>query len=307
MTDIVFMGTPEFALPVLSALIAQHHVVGVVTQPDRPAGRSKEPQFSPVKQLALAHEIPVFQPVKIRQPDAIAELKRWQADVYVVAAFGQILPQTLLDIPAHGSINVHASLLPRWRGAAPIQAVIRAGDSQSGITIMKMDAGLDTGPILSQRAIPLAADETAATLHDKLATLGADLLIETLPGYLEGRIQPQPQDDSKSTYAPMLKKEEGLIDWTQPAEQIERQIRAFTPWPGSFTTWNGQQLKILQAQVAAGTAAPGQVIPFGESAAVGTAKDLLVLQQVQMAGRKAMPAADFLRGYGEFSRSQLGS
>ena len=190
------MGTPDFAVPALQRLIAHYDVIGVVTQPDRPAGRSRKLQMSPVKQVALAADIPVFQPEKLRRPEAIEELKQWQPDFYVVAAFGQILPQAVLDIPPHGSINIHASLLPRWRGAAPIQAVIRAGDAETGITIMRMDAGLDTGPILSQRAIPLAPDETGQSLHDKLADLGGDLLIETLPGYLSGDLQPQPQDDS---------------------------------------------------------------------------------------------------------------
>ncbi|MBZ0303785.1 MAG: methionyl-tRNA formyltransferase, partial [Anaerolineae bacterium] len=202
MAEIVFMGTPDFAVPVLRALIEHHTVIGVVTQPDRPAGRSRQIQASPIKTLALSHHIPVFQPEKIRHPEAIAELEQWQPDVYIVAAFGQILPQRVLDIPPHGSINVHASLLPRWRGAAPIQAVIRAGDAETGITIMKMDAGLDTGPILSQRTIPITPDETGASLHDKLAEVGAALLIDTLPDYLDGAIQPQAQDETLVTYAP---------------------------------------------------------------------------------------------------------
>jgi methionyl-tRNA formyltransferase len=301
------MGTPDFALPALKALIAHHELVGVVTQPDRPAGRSKTPQFSPVKNTALAHGIPVFQPEKIRRAEAITDLERWQADVYIVAAFGQILPQTVLDIPEYGSLNIHGSLLPRWRGAAPIQAAVRAGDAQSGITIMKMDAGLDTGPILSQRAVTLAPDETAASLHDRLAVLGAELLIETLPAYIEGRIQPQPQEDSQATYAPTLKKEEGRIDWSLPATQIERQIRAFTPWPGSFSTWDGQQIKILAAGVVPGKADPGQVVAYEEAVAVGTGEALLALTRLQMAGRKAMSVTDFLRGNQHFSHSQLGT
>ena len=186
MATIVFMGTPDFSVPILQALIDKHTVMGVVTQPDRPAGRKQQVQMSPIKQLALQHGIPVLQPEKLRRPEAIAELNQWQPDVYVVAAFGQILPQSVLDIPKHGSINVHASLLPRWRGAAPIQASIREGDAQTGVTIMKMDAGLDTGPMLRMRAIPITPDETGQSLHDKLSTLGADLLMETLPDYLNG-------------------------------------------------------------------------------------------------------------------------
>src|SRR5690606_21327697 len=207
MANVVFMGTPDFAVPALKLLIQHHNVLGVVTQPDRPAGRSRQVQMSPVKQVALDAGIPVFQPEKIRRPEAIEELRQWSPDVYVVAAFGQILPQTVLDIPPHGSVNIHASLLPRWRGAAPIQAAIRAGDTETGITIMKMDAGLDTGPILRQQAIPIAPDETGQSLHDKLAALGGNLLIETLPGYLSGEIQPQPQDDSLATLAPRIQKE----------------------------------------------------------------------------------------------------
>ena len=307
MAKVVFMGTPDFATAALTALIAQHEVIGVVTQPDRPAGRQRQPQPSPIKTLALAHHIPVFQPEKIRRPEAIAELQKWQADVYVVAAFGQILPQTVLDIPPHGSLNIHASLLPRWRGAAPIQAAIRAGDSQSGITIMKMDAGLDTGPILSKAVVPLAPDETGQSLHDRLSRVGADLLIATLPGYLNGSIKPKPQNDSLATYAPMIKKAEGEIDWQQFAFVIERLIRAFTPWPGTYTNWNGEQLKILSADVIAGSASPGQVIVKGERIAVGTGDDLLAPTQVQLAGRKALPIDEFVKGRPDFRQAALGT
>jgi methionyl-tRNA formyltransferase len=307
LADIVFMGTPDFAVPVLRRLIANHRVIGVVTQPDRPAGRGKQIQVSPVKQVALDTGIPVFQPEKIRRPEAVEILKQWTPDVYVVAAFGQILPQTVLDIPPHGSVNVHASLLPRWRGAAPIQAVIRAGDAETGITIMRMDAGLDTGPMLRQRAIPLAPDETGASLHDKLAELGGELLIETLPGYLDGSIQPQPQNDSLATLAPRIQKEEGHIDWTQTAAKIERTVRAFTPWPGTFTLWNGQQVKILSGHVIEGSAAPGQVVNArGEAAAIGTGAGLYVPDRLQLQGRKPVTLAEFLRGYDQFVGAQLG-
>jgi methionyl-tRNA formyltransferase len=224
MAKIVFMGTPEFAIPTLKALIAHHDVLGVVTQPDRPAGRSGEIRQPPVKKLALVDAIPVLQPAKIRKPEAIEELKRWRPDVYIVAAFGQILPQEVLDIPSHGSINVHASLLPRWRGAAPIHAAIRAGDDKAGVTIMKMDAGLDTGPMLSSGSLKILSDDTAQSLHDKLAQLGADLIINTLPGYLSGSIEPQPQPEEGITYAPQIKKDEGEIDWTQSAVSIERLV-----------------------------------------------------------------------------------
>ncbi len=307
MAKVVFMGTPEFAVAALTALIEKHEVIGVVTQPDRPAGRQRQLQQSPIKTLAQAHSIPVFQPEKIRQAEAIAELQQWQADVYVVAAFGQILPQTVLDLPLHGSLNIHASLLPRWRGAAPIQAAIRAGDPDSGITIMKMDAGLDTGPVLSKAVVPLEPDETGQSLHDKLATLGAELLIATLPGYLDGSIRPQPQDDEMATYAPMMKKADGEIYWRESADAIERLVRAFTPWPGTYTTWNGEQLKIRRATVAVGRAAPGQVVTSPAGIAVGTGDELLIPKLVQLAGRKALPLAEFVKGRPDFSQAVLGT
>ncbi|MAS33083.1 MAG: methionyl-tRNA formyltransferase [Anaerolineaceae bacterium] len=307
MADIVFMGTPDFALPILNALIEHHTVSGVVTQPDRPAGRKRQMQPSPIKKLALAHDIPVFQPEKIRREEAIEALKQWQPDVYVVAAFGQILPQTVLDLPPHGSINVHASLLPRWRGAAPIHAAIRVGDSETGITIMKMDAGLDTGPILTQRVLPIAPDETGQSLHDKLAVLGADLLIDTLPSYLAGQITPQPQVDAQATYAPTIRKEEGQIDWTQDATVIERLIRAFTPWPGTYTTWQGQTLKILAAGTRPGNAQPGAVIEQNGEIVIGTGQGLLLPTKLQLAGRSAMTIEEFSRGRTDFINSVLGS
>ena len=296
MADVVFMGTPEFALPSLRALIARHRVTGVVTMPDRPAGRGLAPRFSPVKQLALEHGLPVLQPRSLRRDDAIDALGRWRADVYVVAAFGHILPQRVLDMPAHGSLNVHASLLPRWRGAAPIQAAIRAGDTHSGISIMLMEAGLDSGPVLAQQAVRLAPDETAQSLHDRLALLGAALLSTSLPDWLEGRLTAQRQDEALVTLAPQLRKEDGRIDWSQPAQTIERQIRAFTPWPGSFTTWDGRQLKILEAAMASGSAKPGAVVARDGDIAIGTGAGLLLPRRLQLAGRRAQASVDFLRG-----------
>jgi methionyl-tRNA formyltransferase len=300
MATVVIMGTPDFAVPTLKALIQHDQVIGVVTQPDRPAGRGGQIQQSPIKQLALAHHIPVFQPEKLRRQEAIEELKQWQPDVYVVAAFGQILPQSVLDIPPHGSVNVHGSLLPRWRGAAPIHAAIRAGDAETGITIMKMDAGLDTGPMLAKRAIPIALDETGQSLHDKMALLGAELLVETLPGYLSGAIQPQPQDDSLATFAPQIEKAEGRIDWKQNAAAIERLVRAFTPWPGTFTFWQGRQLKIHAGTTAAGSALRGQVIDVAGNVAIGTGDGLFVPIEVQLEGKKRVSIADFVNGYGDF-------
>lgn len=305
MANVVFMGTPDFAVPALKLLIQHHNVLGVVTQPDRPAGRSRQVQMSPVKQVALDAGIPVFQPEKIRRPEAIEELRQWSPDVYVVAAFGQILPQTVLDIPPHGSVNIHASLLPRWRGAAPIQAAIRAGDTETGITIMKMDAGLDTGPILRQQAIPIAPDETGQSLHDKLAALGGNLLIETLPGYLSGEIQPQPQDDSLATLAPRIQKEEGHIDWTQPAVHIERTVRAFTPWPGTYSLWNGKQLKIHSGEIGEGNLETGRVAESRGRIAIGTGDGLFLPTRVQLEGRSAVSIDDFVRGHSDFVGAKL--
>jgi len=310
MTRVVFMGTPDFAVPPLRALLdsLDFTVVGVVTQPDRPSGRGKALQQSPVKQLAVTDGIPIIQPEKLREPGAFAQLQEWQPEMIVVAAFGQILRQNVLDLPRFGCINVHASLLPRWRGAAPIQAAIRAGDAQTGITIMVMEAGLDTGPMLSQRAIPISPDDTGQTLHDKLAELGGPLLIETLRGYIRGEIPPQPQDESQQTYAPMLKKEEGLIDWTQSAEAIDRQARAFDPWPGTFTLWKGQTLKVLAGKALQGKAKPGHVTKTPDGLiAVGTGDGLFALKRIQLAGRPATAIADFVNGHTEFASAQLGT
>lgn len=306
MAKIVFMGTPEFAVQTLHALIAHHNVIGVVTQPDRPAGRGNEVKMSPIKHVALAHNIPVFQPEKIRKLEAIEQLSQWDADAYVVAAFGQILSQRLLDIPRYGSINVHASLLPRWRGAAPIHAAIRAGDEETGITIMKMDAGLDTGPMLMHRAIPIAKDETGQSLHDKLAQLGADLLIEALDKYLKGDIAPIPQPEDGVTIAPQIQKEEGRIDWSQPAIVLERLVRAFTPWPGTYTMWDGKQLKIHHADVGMAQGAIGQVSNINGRIAIGTVEGVFYPLEVQLEGKKRVSIDEFVRGYPAFIGAQLG-
>lgn len=303
MAKVVFMGTPDFAVPSLQTLITHHEVIGVVTQPDRPAGRGNDLRPSPIKVLAQQHNLPVIQPEKLRH--VYDTLKSWQADVFVVAAFGQILPQSVLDLPTHGCVNVHGSLLPRWRGAAPIHAAIRAGDAETGITIMRMDAGLDTGPMLRKRAIPILPTETAQTLHDKMAQLGADLLAETLPDYLAGQITPEPQNSDLVTYAPQIEKQEGLIDWTQSAVSIERLVRAFTPWPGTYTFWQGKQLKIHSGRVSTGQAAPGQIIAHEGGCAIGTGEGLYVPTELQLEGKKRVSASDFLRGYLEFVGSTL--
>lgn len=306
MATIVFMGTPDFAVPALNLLIQHHTVLAVVTQPDRPAGRNRQLQTSPVKQAAEAAAIPVFQPEKIRRADAIETLRQWPADLFIVAAFGQLLPQTVLDLPRFGSLNIHASLLPRWRGAAPIQAAVRAGDASSGITIMRMDAGLDTGPILTQRAIALSPDETSASLHDKLAVIGGQLLIETLPGYLDGTIRAQPQDDALATLAPRIQKDEGRLDWSRPASEIDRAVRAFTPWPGTFTFWQGKLLKVLAGMPESGHANPGQVTLRNGALAIGTGDGVYLPSRLQLEGRAAVGAAEFVRGYPTFVSAQLG-
>lgn len=301
-TKIVFMGSPEFAVPTLQALVGKFNVVGVVTQPDRPAGRGRKLTPPPIKSLAEEYGLPVIQPPRLRQPDAIEQLHNWKPDVIVVAAFGQILRPQVLDLPPQGCINVHASLLPRWRGAAPIRAAILHGDSQTGVTIMRMDAGIDTGPILSQRAIPIEAGDNAETLGEKLARIGADLLIETLPGFLVGQISPTPQEDGLATYAPMLEKADGELDFKRSAVELERQVRAFYPWPGAFThIWQGELLKILRASVVRisdldRTLEPGRRTVYHSLPAIGAVGGLLVLEEVQPAGKKPMDGGVFLRG-----------
>lgn len=294
---IVFMGSPDFALPVLAALEGNFSVVGVVTQPDRPAGRGRELTPPPVKVLTRELGLPVIQPKNLRQPEALEQLQDWDPEVIVVAAFGQILRPNVLDLPPHGCVNVHASLLPRWRGAAPIQAAILHGDETTGVTIMKMDPGVDTGPILAQEPIPISPTDTAGTLSPKLAQLGADLLVETLPGYLSGDIEPKPQDDSQATYAPMLKKSDGELDFSETAEVLARKVRAYNPWPGTFTFLNQQRLKIHRAHpVDAEAISPGQSTIYQDLPAIGTRSGLLVLDEVQPAGKKPMPGEVFLHG-----------
>jgi methionyl-tRNA formyltransferase len=297
---IVFMGSPDFALPVLQALHENYSLVGVVTQPDRAAGRGRELKSPPVKTLAQELGIPVIQPEKLRQPEALEQLRAWSPDVIVVAAFGQILRQEVLELPPFGCLNVHASLLPRWRGAAPINAAILHGDEETGVTIMKMDAGLDTGPILSQRAVRIAPDETAGSLFGKLSALGADLLLDTLPGYLGGQIAPHPQPEEGVTYAPMLKKEEGQLGFAQPAEELARKVRAFNPWPGTYFEWDGNLLKVHRAGTGPGKGREGQRLVVNGLPAVGTSDGLLVLEEVQPAGKKPMSGRAFLAGAREW-------
>jgi len=305
MTKIVFMGSPEFALPSLRALAGAYDVVGVVTQPDRASGRGREVKMPPVKTLALELGLPVMQPEKLRAPDAMEKLRAWSPDLIVVAAFGQILKQDVLDLPRFGCLNVHASLLPRWRGAAPINAAILHGDEETGVTIMQMDAGLDTGAMLAKRAMRLPPDGTAGTVTSTLSHLGADLLIETLPRWFAGEIQPEPQDDLLSTYAPMMKKEEGRLDFTRDVNELERQVRALNPWPGAFMDFDGATLKIHRAHVRqtsslalefVNNAEAGQRLIVENQPAVGARGGVLILNEVQPAGKKSMSGKSFLAG-----------
>lgn len=305
MVKIVFMGTPEFSVPTLKALADAYEVIGVVTQPDRPAGRSREPVPPPVKVAATSLGLPVMQPERLRNPDTLAQLKHWPADLYVVAAFGQILPQAVLDIPRLGGLNVHASLLPRWRGASPIQHAIMAGDTRTGVTIMKMDAGLDTGPILTTREIDIAPDETSATLHDKLSKLGAELLIPTIKGYVEGAIVPRPQPEEGVTLAPPIRKDDGRIDWSASAETIDRMVRAFTPWPGTFTMWRGRLIKVLSGHVERGNLPAGCVDVVDGRMLVGTGAGVYAPTRLQMAGRQALDVRAFVNGQPEIDGDML--
>jgi methionyl-tRNA formyltransferase len=293
---ILFMGSPVFAVPALRFLAEYYSVVGVVTQPDRPAGRGRELAAPPVKLAASQLGLPLLQPETSRDPDVLAQLTAWRPDVILVAAFGMILRSNVLDLAPFGCLNIHASLLPRWRGAAPIQACLLAGDIESGVTIMKLDAGVDTGPLLSQRTIRLNEDETAGSLLPKLAELGTELLRDTLPGYLSGQTLPQPQDEILASYAPMLKKEDGWLDPTQSAENLARRVRAFNPWPGTYLLLNEQPFKVHAAHPEAGNFQPGQRITFKGKPAISTSTGLLVLDEVQPPGKRAMPGSAFLAG-----------
>lgn len=311
---VVFMGTPEFAVPSLAALLgAGYDVAAVYTRQDQPAGRGQRLEVSPVKAYALAHGLDVHQPHTLRAPEAQAELAGLAPDVIVVAAYGLILPQAVLDLPRFGCVNVHGSRLPRHRGAAPIAAAILAGDFEAGISIMLMDAGIDTGPVLDTAAIPIAPDDTTGSLTDKLAHLGAELLVATLPRYLAGEIAAQPQPHDAATYAPRIEKEAGAIDWRTAAVQIERQVRAYQPWPTAYTDWNGQRLKILKVWAAAAEldvdlpAPAGTVISAARgSAGVVTGDGVLWLDEVQLAGKRPMPMSAFLAGARGFIGTRLG-
>ena len=294
------MGTPEFAVPSLAVLVAQpeHQIVAVVTQPDAPAGRGKQLAQSPVKQWALAHRLPVLQPPSLKPPEVVEELRAYQPDVIVVAAFGQILRRAVLDMPPHGCVNVHGSLLPRWRGASPVSAAIAAGDTVTGITIMRMDVGLDSGPMLSKRAEAIRADDTTGSLMARLALVGADLLVETLPGYLQGSLVSEAQDTTQVTLCKQIKKEEGRIYWQRSAIDIDRHVRAMLPWPSAFTLLNGKLLKIGRAEIRDRRISDvlGMIHVEKNTILVQCGEGVLQLLEVQPEGKKMMLAADFARG-----------
>ena len=294
---VVFMGSPEFALPALRNLAEAYTVVGAVTQPDRPSGRGRELKPPPVKTLAQELNIPVIQPGRLREPEAMEQLKEWQPDLIVVAAFGQILRREVLELPRHGCINMHASLLPRWRGAAPVNAAILAGDHETGMTIMKMDVGLDTGPMLSKVSTLISRDDTTGSVLERLSTLGADLLMQTLPDYISGTLTPQAQPEEGATYAPLLKKEDGHLDFSRPAAELERRVRAMNPWPGAWFEWQGNLLKVMRASVSEGTERdPGTRFTVEGRPAVTTSEGALLLEEVQPAGKKVMSGKSFLAG-----------
>ncbi len=316
---VLFMGTPEIAIPTLRALVAMPDiaVVAVVTRRDQPVGRGQTLTPPPVKRAVQDLGLPVLQPGSLKRAEAQALLASYAPDVIVVFAFGQILPPAVLALPPHGCLNIHTSLLPRYRGAAPITTALLMGDAVTGTTIMLMAEGLDTGPILAQAELTINPAETTATLTDRLAAQGADLLTATLPRWLAGEITPQSQDESAATMTRLIRKDDGIIDWTRSAAEIDRQVRAYTPWPGTSTTWRGQPLKILAAQVAGDPPlpipeTPGSVVTWGQGKAmrmgvVCGAGTVLTLETIQLPGKRALPALEVVRGYPALGSARLPS
>lgn len=298
---VVFMGTPDFAVGALEEIIkAGHEVTAVVTQPDKPKGRGKEMQISAVKAAALSHGLPVFQPVKIKMPEAVEQLRSYEADIFVVAAFGQILSKEILDMPKYGCVNIHASLLPKYRGAAPIQWAVIDGEEETGVTIQQMNEGVDTGDIISQEVVKLDAKETGASLFDKLAVCGAQLIVKTLDAIEKGNITPVKQDDSKSTHAKMLNKEMGRLDFSQDAVVLERKIRGLNSWPSAYTYFKGKTLKIWDADVVEAVASGecGSICEVTkDSFSIVTGNGILRINEVQLEGKKRMEVSAFLLGY----------
>ncbi len=298
---VIFMGSPEFALPTLEALHAEYDLVGVFAQPDRRAGRGRRLKPPAAKQKALELGLSVHQPPSLKDPDAIAKIHDLSPELIVVAAYGQILPPIVLEAPPRGCVNVHGSLLPRWRGAAPVQAAMLHGDETTGTSIMLMDAGLDTGPILARRETPIQPEETAGALSARLAAIGAELLMDTLPPFLQGDIRPSAQDEEQATYAPMLSKRDGLLDFSLDAQRLARQVRAFEPWPGSYLTWAGGRLLVRAAHAVSNEGLPAGTMHLVEGTpAIAAAEGSLVLDYVQPAGRKTMSGDAFVRGAPDF-------
>ena len=306
---VVFFGSPDFAVPTLRALLdSPWRPLAVVTQPDRPSGRGRRLARPPVAELAADAGIEVLQPERLRAPEAVAAIVELAPELQIVAAYGQLLPAAVLDAPRYGTLNVHASLLPRWRGAAPISAAIAAGDAETGATIMLVDETEDTGPILAQRATPIGERETAGELSDRLAALGAALLLETIPRWLAGEIAPQAQDDSLATRAQRVRKEAGAIDWSQSATQIARQIRAYTPWPGAFASLDGQRVRLAAATAEPGAGAVGEIVSVDEDAIrVAAGEGIAAVERLQRAGKRELSAAEFARGAGELVGKRFGA
>ena len=306
---IIFMGTPDFACPTLQKLIERgEHIVGVVTQPDRPKGRGQRLMPPPVKELAEKHGIPVYQPQKVRNPEFVDIIRDLKPDLIVVVAFGQILPKALLDVPPHGCINVHASLLPRYRGAAPLNWCIINGETETGVTTMLMDVGLDTGDMLLVRKTPLDENEDIASLHDRMADLGGNLLAETLDRLVRGDLVPQPQNSADSCYAPMLKKEDGIINWNADARIIHNQVRGLAVWPGACTFIDRQVLKVFRTRIGDGSGEPGTVLQAAKGTfEVACKTGSLFLQELQLAGKKRLDSASFLAGYPVSAGTVLGN
>jgi len=309
---IIFMGTPEFAVPALERLIAGgYEVAAVYTQPDKAAGRGRAMEEPPVKKTALQHKLTVLQPENFKSSETKRQLFELKPDAVVVAAFGQILPRSVLEIPAFGCLNIHPSLLPKYRGVAPVPAAILNGDEFTGVSIMLMDKGIDTGPVLTSVHVPVFPQDTTETLMQKLANTSAQLLLDTLPGWFRKEITPQPQNNDEASYTKMLTKEAGEIDWKLPAVQIWRQVRAYQPWPGSYTRWQGKQLKILETVplIGEGTGEAGTVLAVNKNEAafgISTGDGILAVKKVQLEGKKAVTADEFLRGQRQFIGVKLG-
>ena len=308
---LIFMGTPDFAVLPLKYLISnEYQVVAVYTKPDRPAGRGQRLSFSPVKRVALELGLKVVQPSTLKEEEQISKLKSFKPDIVVVAAFGQLLPRSILNIPRYGCLNLHPSLLPRFRGASPVQAAILAGEDFTGVSMMLMDEGLDTGPVLSQAKIPISPFDTTGTLMLKLSYLASMLLLEVLPRWVKGEIEPEAQDEDKATYSEPLSSQEGEIDWKLPALYISRKVRALQPWPGCYTRWRGRKLKIIKAEAlpAQREVKAGEVVSLGKDFfGVGTGEGVLKVLEVQLEGKRALSAADFLRGQRDFIGALLPS